>query len=127
MRFFNFSVLALALALTLVLAACAGMGGRGGSAVPGFADGEYEGMAQGYRGTIHVRVQIDQGTISWIEILESSEDRFVGSAAIEEMQALALAYNTPDIDAVSGATESSEGFLAALSNALENARTRKSN
>jgi len=120
------------LALVLALSACAGTGSRGGrtgepGAVksgalgPELVDGVYEGTARGYRGIIHVRVCIDGGIMSEIEILDSSEDRFVGGAAIDELQELALIYNTADIDAIAGATESSEGFLAALSDALDRA------
>jgi uncharacterized protein with FMN-binding domain len=120
------------MALVLALSACAGTGSRGGRAgAPGtvksgvlgpeLVDGVYEGTALGYRGIIHVRVCIDGGIMSEIEILDSREDQFVGGAAIDELQELALIYNTADLDAIAGATESSEGFLAALSDALARA------
>ena len=78
----------------------------------------YEGVARGYRGIIHVRVGVDQGTITEITVLESHEDRNVGGAAIEELTDLALMYNTTELDAVSGATESSRGFLEAVERAI---------
>ena len=119
----------------LLLAACAGMGSRqAGEAVAGagnsvladeICDGTYEGTAQGYRGVIHVRLRIDNGFMTEVEILDSREDRFVGGAAIDDLVELALLYNTADLDAISGATESSEGFLAALSSALESARCQE--
>jgi uncharacterized protein with FMN-binding domain len=83
------------------------------------ADGIYEGSARGHRGNIHLRVHIERGSIAQIDIIDSNEDPFVGGAAMEELLELALIYNTADLDAVSGATESSEGFLAALADALE--------
>ena len=123
----GFFVIAVLLALTLP--ACAGMisrysgSGESGSVLnSGFANGVYEGAAWGYRGIIHVRVCIEEGTISEIEIIDSGEDRFSGAAAIDELYELALIYNTADLDAISGATESSEGFLAALQEALDKAR-----
>ena len=115
----------LTLPLLLTLSTCMGMSGRNrlagetGGSVFDPADGVFEGTAQGYRGSIHVRLHIDRGIISEIEILDSMEDRFVGGAAIEELQELALIYNTADLDAISGATESSEGFISALSDALK--------
>ena len=78
----------------------------------------YEGAAMGYRGIIRVRVGMENGTITEITVLESREDRAVGGAAIEELTDLVLMYNTTELDAVSGATESSEGFLAAVENAI---------
>ncbi|MDR0457171.1 MAG: FMN-binding protein [Treponema sp.] len=85
-------------------------------------DGVYEGSARGYRGLIGVSLRVEGGGMAEIDIVDSAEDPFVGGAAIEELLELALIYNTADLDAISGATESSEGFLAALSNALEQAR-----
>jgi fumarate reductase flavoprotein subunit len=88
----------------------------------GLVDGVYEGSARGYRGLIGVSLRVEEGGMAEIDIVDSAEDPFVGGAAMEELLELALIYNTVDLDAISGATESSEGFLAALSNALEQAR-----
>ena len=81
-------------------------------------DAEYEGAAVGYRGVIRVRVGTENGTITEITVIESSEDRAVGGAAIEELTDLVLMYNTTELDAVSGATETSRGFLTAIEDAL---------
>ena len=103
---------------------CAGTGSRDRESKSSFwfQDGVYEGKGRAFRGDIHVRVNIEDGFIMEIEVLESLEDRFIGALAIEELLELALIYNTVDLDAVSGATESSEGFLAALQDALDKAR-----
>jgi uncharacterized protein with FMN-binding domain len=78
----------------------------------------YEGSAMGYRGEIRVRVGFEKGAITDITVIESSEDRAVGGVAIEELTDLVLMYNTTEIDAVSGATETSKGFLDAIENAI---------
>jgi uncharacterized protein with FMN-binding domain len=80
----------------------------------------YEGSAMGYRGEIRVRVGYEKGAITEINVIESSEDRAVGGAAIEELTDLVLMYNTTELDAVSGATETSKGFLEAIENAIMN-------
>jgi len=72
----------------------------------------------GYRGIIRVRVGLDRGTITDITVLESREDWNVGEAAIEELTDLALMYNTTELDAISGATETSRGFLEAVERAI---------
>jgi len=72
----------------------------------------------GYRGIIHVLVGMENGTITEITVIESSEDPAIGGAAIEELTDLVLLYNTTEIDAVSGATETSRGFLEAVENAI---------
>jgi len=51
-------------------------------------------------------------------VVESYEDRNVGEAAIEELTDLVLMYNTTELDAISGATESSRGFLEAVGHAI---------
>lgn len=78
----------------------------------------YEGTGAGYRGPIRVNVRMNEGYITEIIIVDSGEDRFVGGAAIEELIDTVIAYNTTDIDAVSGATETSRGFLEAVENAI---------
>jgi uncharacterized protein with FMN-binding domain len=109
------------LIVSILFAACAGFNapGRAGQnrRMPR-ADGVYEGTAPGRRGPIHVQVRLEAGSIAEINIADSSEDQFVGGAAMEELLELVLTYNTTDLDAVSGATESSEGFLAAVENAI---------
>jgi uncharacterized protein with FMN-binding domain len=124
--FFLFCIAGLSAALVLPVA-CAGFVSSGrsqgvpaetGVAVKTGDNGVYEGVGRGRRGPVRVRVRMEGGNIAEIEIVDSSEDQFVGGAAMEELLELALMYNTTDLDAISGATESSEGFLAALENAI---------
>jgi len=63
-------------------------------------------------------VGMENGAITEISVIESAEDPAIGGAAIEELTDLVLMYNTPEIDAVSGATETSRGFLEAVENAI---------
>ena len=107
----NFSILAVI--LVIVVAGCAVLGG--GIAASGEV---YEGTGQGYRGPIRVLVRLGGGNITEIVVADSVEDRFVGGAAIEDLIDLVIEYNTTDVDAVSGATESSRGFLEAVENAI---------
>jgi uncharacterized protein with FMN-binding domain len=88
----------------------------------GYRDGIWEGVAPGYRGLLRVRVAIAEGQIQGIELEEHREDPAIGGAAMEELLDLVLEYNSADLDAVSGATESSAGFLAAVEAALRHAR-----
>jgi uncharacterized protein with FMN-binding domain len=77
-----------------------------------------EGTGRGYRGPVSVRVEAADGVILRIEVLEHQEDAFVGDEAIERLLDLVLETNSTEVDAVSGATESSRGFLEAVENAL---------
>jgi uncharacterized protein with FMN-binding domain len=107
-------------ALSLTVFSCVSLGGRDSPVVPEGNVKVYEGTAQGYRGPIMVQVRVNDGSITEIIIVDSEEDRFVGGAAIEELIDMVIQYNTTDIDAVTGATESSRGFLKAVENAIMN-------
>jgi len=98
--------------LSLTLFGCVSLGGRDREGVV------YEGTAQGYRGPIRVQVRLNEGSITEIAVIDSEEDIFVGGAAIEELLDMVILYNSTDVDAVSGATESSRGFLEAVENAI---------
>jgi fumarate reductase flavoprotein subunit len=78
----------------------------------------YEGSAFGYRGHIYVQVSLSGGSISEITVIDSDEDRFVGGAAMEELIETVIELNSADVDAVSGATITSKGFLEAVRNAI---------
>jgi len=87
----------------------------------GYAPGTYEGTGSGHRGLIHVRVQISAAGIEDIAIISHQESNFPGLAAMEELLEQVLETGETDIDAISGATYSSQGFLQAVENALEKA------
>jgi fumarate reductase flavoprotein subunit len=86
----------------------------------------YEGWGEGYEGPIHVSVQIAGTTRTSLRILDMviidhQDDPAVGGAAMEALGEAVLASNGTDLDGVSGATESSRGFLAAIDDALQQA------
>jgi fumarate reductase flavoprotein subunit len=125
MRIYRFPFLLFAVVfMAPLLSACAGASGRkvdrgfSRPSLEALPDGEYEGSGRGYRGTIRVRVRMEAGEIAEILIIGSEEDPSVGGAALEELLELALMYQTTGLDAVSGATESSKGFLAAVEDAI---------
>jgi len=110
----NFLFLAMVL---VAIASCASLRAVLGGG--GAASGEiYEGTGQGYRGTIRVNVRFSGGSIVEIVVVDSLEDRFVGGAAIEELIDIVIEHNSTDVDVVSGATESSRGFLEAVESAI---------
>jgi uncharacterized protein with FMN-binding domain len=82
-----------------------------------YEPGIYQGSSPGYRGIIRLQVHLSEGGIEDIEILEQQEDDFA-VFALEELRELALETNSADLDAISGATVSSKGFLSALEKAL---------
>ena len=86
-----------------------------------YTGGTYEGSGQGYRGPITVRLEVSQAGIEDIVIVSHNEAFYPGAAAIEELLDLVLETGSTDLDAVSGATFSSRGFLEAVEDALRKA------
>jgi uncharacterized protein with FMN-binding domain len=87
----------------------------------GYTPGAYEGIGNGYKGPIHVRIQISAAGIEDIAIVSHQESNFPGLAAMEQLLEQVLETGENDIDAISGATYSSRGFLQAVEDALEKA------
>ena len=83
-------------------------------------DGEKIGTGRGYQGSIRVYVKVANGQIENIEVLEHRETQRIAEPAFPRLIDAILAQQNLDIDAVSGATSSSRGFLEAVQNALDN-------
>ena len=89
-----------------------------------YEPGIYEGIGKGYRGIIKLQVSLSEGGIEDIEIVEQREDAFAVEA-LEELRELALEIGSSDLDAISGATVSSAGFISALEAALTKGSSRR--
>lgn len=108
-----FTVGALALALT----ACGNSGDSAEAAKTGTAS------AEGYGGNIEVTVKLDEeGKILDIERTSEETDN-VGEVALDELtEKLKGKDSTADLEAVSGATVSSDAFIKAVDEAIANAK-----
>jgi len=111
-----------AVSAVLFLGACAGL--KIAPVAAGYESGMYEGSGQGFRGPVRVAVRVEADGIAGIEILDHGDDLFPGGAAMEELLEIVLDGNSVDVDVISGATESSAGFLAAVEDAWALARAR---
>ena len=83
-------------------------------------DGTYTGSGMGYNDNITVKVTVSGGKITDIVIVGSDDDEpyFTNARAVV---ARILSAQTSNVDAVSGATYSSKGIMAAVSDALQKA------
>ncbi|MCD7865310.1 MAG: FMN-binding protein [Clostridiales bacterium] len=85
-----------------------------------YNDGTYYGAATGFRGTITVKVVIENGQIVSIEITDSSDDTAYLNKASALISSIISGQST-NVDTVSGATYSSVGIINAVRNALSQA------
>lgn len=83
------------------------------------ADGTYKGTGGGFGGDINVEVTVQGGKIADIKVDAAQETPEVGGAAVKKLVEEVKTQQKLDVDTVSGATFSSQGFLDALKNALQ--------
>ncbi len=92
----------------------------------GFADGTYEGTAEGYNGPITVRVTIAGGNISAVDLVSHEDDaQFLWAWA--QIPGDIVATQSTNVDTVSGATYSSMGIISAVQQALKKAAAAAGN
>lgn len=82
------------------------------------SDGTYTGSGTGYRGETSVIVTVENGYITAIQVTDYNDDEQFFSRAETTIINEILAGQTADVDAVSGATYSSNGIMEAVANAL---------
>ena len=87
--------------------------------ISAIADGEYEGEGQGYKPGIKVKVTVEDGKVTRIQVLSHSETDYVSDPAFELVPATVISKQTVKVDTISGATFTSEGLIEAITNALE--------
>lgn len=90
--------------------------------VSAIADGTYEGTGKGIGGDVPVSVTVSGGAITAVEVGENGETQGIGSNAIEQLPDAIVAANGIDgVDAVSGATVTSNAIFDAVTEALSSA------
>ena len=96
-----------------------------------YKDGVYEGTGKGFRGNIIVSVRIKKSKIVEIKLVKNEkDDAAYFNKAWSEVPYSIIAMqtaNTDKVDAVSGATYSSNGIMEAVRNALKKAVAKKDN
>jgi len=108
-------IISLSLVLVLIAATLVGCGGAK------LTDGDYEGEATGMQ-PLKVKVTVAEGKISAVEVTENDETPGISDPALEQIPALIVEKNSTDVDAVSGATITSEAIKEAVNAALESAK-----
>ncbi len=83
-----------------------------------FANGTFTGTGNGLMGEIEVSVTVVEGKITDIQVVNSSETQDISDPAYEEISKAIIDNQSTQVDMVSGATFTSEGFIAAIENAL---------
>ncbi len=81
-------------------------------------DGVYTGSYECYRWSNTVAVTVKDHQITYVEPIKIQDGR---DSLFQALTQSILDHQTPEVDAVSGATASSNGYLKAVETALKNA------
>lgn len=89
-----------------------------------YLDGEYTAAAFGYNGDITVTITISGDKITDIKAYSDESDIWYFDTAADTVISRILSEQSTEVDAVTGATFSSKGIMAAVADALESAKRR---
>lgn len=84
-----------------------------------YADGVYTGSGTGFRGEVSSKVTVQNGKITDITILSYRDDSDYFGRAQSGVIGAILSSQTPQVNAVSGATFSSYGIMESVADALQ--------
>ena len=82
-------------------------------------DGEYEGLGEGRSGMIKLIIEVKNHVLTAIRILSQSESKFAHPAEQQIINAVLEKQTIEGVDAVSGATLTSNGMLTAIGMAID--------
>ena len=105
-----------------------GTSGSGASAGTGLADGTYTGASSQTRyGPVQVRITVSSGQISDAQAIDypdgNGRDRQINGTAIPRLVSETLQSQSAQIQMVSGATYTSDGYLSSLQSAIDQAHS----
>lgn len=105
----------LVVSLMLMLAACAEK-----DAVTSDAGGTrvVEGIGQGKHGDIKVEVTFADNQITDIKVVEQKENEVLAEPVYTQLKEVVIAANSAEVDAISGSTVTSNGYLEAIQDAI---------
>lgn len=113
------------LALSLMLTGCSTPSTStpsGSASTNAIAAGTYTGTGEGNNGPISVDVTFEaDGRISVVEVTQHEETPNIADSAIEQIPSEIVEYQSIAVDTVSGATNTSNGILAAVADAISQA------
>ena len=84
-----------------------------------YRDGVYEGSARGFRGEIAVVVTVENGAITAVEIASAEKEDVAYLIRAKKVIESIIEKQSAEVDAISGATFSSNGIRSAVIEALK--------
>jgi fumarate reductase flavoprotein subunit len=101
-------------ALAGIMFGCA----QSGSAAKQTAAGSYTGTAQGFDGEVRVTLEIKDRVIVSATAVGDHETAGIGTLALDFLPGMIVSANSVEVDAIAGATVTSQAVLGAAAQAL---------
>ena len=108
----QFKQLAIALAVSTLMA---------GPAAAAMADGTYTGVGQGKNGDVTVELQVTGGKLAAVRVVKNVETPGISDAAMTQFPQRVVDAQSLNVDAVSGATLTSDGIRNAVADPIRKA------
>lgn len=105
----------LAVCLLLALSAC---GGKDSSSSDANGAKVVEGIGTGKHGEIKVKVTFKDKKITDIEVVNHKENEVLAEPVFTQLKQTVINANSSEVDAISGSTVTSDGYLAAIQDAI---------
>lgn len=86
-----------------------------------YTAGTYEAAYEGREGLVPVKVEFSASEIVSVTVGENEETEGIGSVAIEKLPPAIIEAQSAEVDAVSGATETSTAILEGVADCIEQA------
>jgi uncharacterized protein with FMN-binding domain len=100
-----------------MLSGCSGLQHRADLYAPGI----YKGVGKGMHGDIVVVTEFSTTGIIAVRVIEHEDTPIVSDAAVQKIPEAVLKAQNADVDAVTGATVTSEGIKSAIQSAISQA------
>ncbi|MGL4986015.1 MAG: FAD-dependent oxidoreductase [Treponemataceae bacterium] len=97
-----------------------------GCTAKSFEQGTYQGSARGFKSDVSVEIVLSTDKIESITIVDHDETNGIGSVAIEKLPAQIIERQSLNVDAISGATLTSNAIKKAITEALKMAGLKPS-
>lgn len=85
------------------------------------ADNEFIGEGMGMGGSVKVKITVDGGKLTKVEVIEHAETPGIGTFAIDKLPDAIVAAQSADVDSVTGASLTSEAIKTAVREAMAKA------
>lgn len=90
-----------------------------GSKATAYVDGVYEGTGNGEVSEITVSVEVKDGKIASVDVLDHGETEGISDGALTEIPESIVEKNSTEVDVITSATGTSNGIMEAVEKALE--------